>query len=49
MVTDTVGLVLEANYENDNVKFEEEIDLWEGDSTSGNMINILAGITAFIH
>jgi hypothetical protein len=42
MLSNTVGLTVEASYEIDNMKPEE------GDSQSGNKFNILAGIVAFL-
>jgi len=43
MLSNTVGLTVEAGYEKDIMKPEE------GDSESGDKFNIVAGIVAFLY
>jgi hypothetical protein len=50
MLTDTIGLIFEVNYEIDKIKFEDVDDFDGADgSIEGNNVNVLAGISAFIH
>lgn len=50
MLTNTVGFIFEVNYEIDKIKFEGSDDFEGADkSIEGNNINVLAGISAFIH
>lgn len=50
MLTDTVGLIFEIDYEIDRVKFGDS-DGFDGtdELIEGNNVNILAGISAFIY
>jgi opacity protein-like surface antigen len=50
MITNTIGFVLEINYELDKAKFGS-FDDFDGsdDHIEGNKFNVLAGISAFIH
>ena len=50
MLTNTVGLILEADYEIDRAKLgDSNFFDGTGEFMEGNNVNILAGISAFIH